>query len=194
MRLIGLCGRSGSGKSSFCTVARECGIIVIDCDAVYKELVSKPSECLNEIGENFGNEYIKNGYLDRKALAKLVFSDKEKLLLLNAVTHKHIRLEIDKILNTLDPSSVVLLDAPTLFESGIDAICEQIVGIIASDEFCKARIIERDGLNEQQALSRLSNQPTNDFLVEHSDVVIYNDSSFDEFLEASREIVSSLKE
>lgn len=194
MRLIGLCGRSGSGKSSFCSVARDCGLIVIDCDAVYKELVSKPTECLKEIGENFGNEFIKDGYLDRKELAKIVFSDKEKLNLLNTVTHKHIRIEIDRILKTLPEASTIILDAPTLFESGIDQICEHIVSIIATDDYCKARIIARDGISEEQALSRLSNQPSSDFLIEHSDTAIYNDATFEAFLEASESVAMSLKE
>ena len=194
MRLIGLCGRSGSGKSSFCSVAKECGLTVIDCDAVYKELVSKPTECLKEIGENFGNEFIKDGYLNRKELAKVVFSDKEKLKLLNAVTHKHIRIEIDRILKTLPDESTAILDAPTLFESGIDQLCDHIVSVIATDDFCKSRIIARDGLSEEQALSRLSNQPSNDFLIEHSDTVIYNDATFEAFLEASKSVAESLKE
>ena len=193
MRLIGLYGRSGSGKSSFCSVAKECGITVIDCDAVYKELVSKPTECLKEIGESFGNEFIRGGFLNRKELARVVFSDREKLNLLNAVTHKHIRIEIDRILKALPESSTVILDAPTLFESGIDQICEHIVAIVATDDYCKARIMARDGISEEQALSRLSNQPANDFLVEHSDTVIYNDSTVEAFCNAARDVVTELK-
>ena len=193
MRLIGLCGRSGSGKSSFCLIAQEQGITVIDCDAVYKELVSKPTECLKEIGESFGNEFISGGFLNRKELARVVFSDREKLDLLNSVTHKHIRIEIDRILSTLPDDAIVLLDAPTLFESGIDGICEHIVSVIATDDLCKARIMQRDGITEEQALSRLSNQPANDFLIELSDTVIYNDSTVEAFYDASRGVIEALK-
>ncbi len=193
MRLIGLCGRSGSGKSSFCKAAQQQGVIVIDCDAVYKELVSKPTPCLKEIEENFGSSVIKNDSLDRKTLANIVFTNREKLLLLNSITHKHIRASINEILENLTPDSTVILDAPTLFESGIDGICDHIVGIIASDEACIERIITRDGIPREKAVLRLSNQLSNDFIIEHSDTVIYNDSTKEALFEASTSVIALLK-
>lgn len=194
MRIIGLCGRSGSGKGSFASVAKENGFFVIDCDAVYREMVSRYSECLKEIEANFGNGVIENNALNRKKLAPIVFADKEKLALLNSITHKHILAEVGHIISTLDDASYVVIDAPTLFESGANDICDTIVGVIADDATCIGRITSRDGINEEQALSRLSNQLTNDFIIENSDYIIYNETTYDEFLKASQAVVDQIKE
>ncbi len=193
MRLIGLCGRSGSGKGLFSSVAAKNELKVIDCDKVYKDIVSKPSPCLAEIAEHFGDTVIKDNALDRRALASIVFSDRNKLELLNTITHKHIIAEIENILSQYNDGDIVIIDAPTLFESGVDSMCELIVGIVASDEQCIARIIKRDNISEQEALSRLSNQRTNDFIIENSDCVIYNDSSQEDFIKASEELINELK-
>ncbi len=193
MRLIGLCGRSGSGKGVFSEVAVQNGIFVIDCDKVYKELVSKPTPLLDELENEFGSEIIKNGTLDRKTLAPIVFSDKEKLQRLNKITHKHIRREIGYILSSLE-NDIVLLDAPTLFESGINEVCDLIVGVVASDDVCLSRIVERDNISEENAKLRLSNQPNLDFFIENCDCIIYNDQSLEEFKSSSLEIVSAIKE
>lgn len=193
MRIIGLCGRSGSGKGSFANVASENGFYVIDCDAVYREMVSQYSDCLKEIESHFGESVIENGALNRKKLASVVFADKEKLSLLNKITHKHIIAEVRHILSELDEDSYVIIDAPTLFESGANEICDMIVGVIADDAACIGRITSRDSITEEQAVSRLSNQLTNDFIIENSDYIIYNDSAYDEFLKASQEVLKTIK-
>ena len=194
MRLIGLCGRSGSGKSSFCKLALELGFKVIDCDLVYNELVSKRTPCLDELEVNFGKTVIENDSLNRKKLAPIVFSDREKLELLNKITHKHISNRVFEILAEYGENAFVILDAPTLFESGLDNQCESVIGIIAPDELCISRIIKRDGITEQQAASRLSNQLTNDFIIEHSDYIVYNETTQEAFREASQGLLVSLKE
>ncbi len=194
MRIIGLCGRSGSGKGVFSKVASENGFFVIDCDAVYKELVSSPSPCLNEIENAFGSFVVKHGSLDRRALAPIVFSDKEKLELLNSIAHKHILAEIETILSTLGEEEIVLLDAPTLFESGINEMCDLVVGVLASDELCVRRIVLRDDITEASALARLANQKSNEFLIENCDCLVYNESTADEFAEDSALLLKSIKE
>jgi dephospho-CoA kinase len=181
MRVIGLCGRSGSGKGVFSELAREKGMTVIDCDAVYREMVSNPSDCLREIESEFGSEVIKNSALDRRALSKIVFSDREKLNRLNEITHKYVLTEVERIIGLSPDDSTVIIDAPTMFESGCDKYCDLIIGIIAPDDVCVSRIVARDGILESDAISRLSNQYSNEFIVENSDVIIYNDSDINEY-------------
>jgi dephospho-CoA kinase len=194
MRLIGLCGRSGSGKGVFSSIAAKNGIFVIDCDAVYKELVSKPTALLLELGKEFGNEIINNGALNRRILAPIVFNDKEKLSILNKISHKHIRAEIEKIITSLPEETVVLLDAPTLFESGIDEMCDLIIGIVASDEICVSRIVKRDNITEEEAKLRLANQYSLEFIIDNCDCIIYNDQTLCDFELSSLETVNNIKE
>lgn len=194
MRLIGLCGRSGSGKSCFCDIAASCGIKIIDCDEVYREMISKPSPCLSELETEFGSDIINQNALDRKKLAKIVFSDPEKLKMLNTITHRHIKNKIGEILGSFDESDSVILDAPTLFESGLDSVCELIIGVVASDELCLKRITERDGITESEARARLDNQYSSEYIIENCDIIIYNDSSFSDYKTACSETASLLKE
>lgn len=194
MRLIGLCGRSGSGKTSFCRLALELGFTVIDCDEVYRTLVSERTPCLDEIEASFGSEAVVNNTLNRKAVAKIVFSNREKLELLNKITHKYITERVFEIISECGEDEIVILDAPALFESGLNDSCESVIGIIAPDKDCISRIVARDGISEEQAASRLSNQATNGFIIEHSDYIVYNETTAEAFLDAARELLVSFKE
>ncbi len=193
MRVVGLCGRSGSGKSLFSRLASEMGAFVIDCDAVYRELVSYRSDCLSEIESAFGSDVVENDSLNRKKLAPIVFSNPEKLDTLNKITHRHILAEVGKRLTESD-CRLVILDAPTLFESGADAMCDTVVSVVADDETCISRITVRDAIDRDSALVRLNNQKSLDFLIENSDIVIYNDPDLADFETASREVIAELLE
>lgn len=192
MRLIGICGRSGCGKSLFSAILRQKGFKVIDCDEVYKELVSHESQCLSELESAFGSDVLENNSLNRKKMAEIVFTNPEKLALLNEITHKHIINRVDEIISQCEEADVVFLDAPTLFESGISDRCELIIGITASDEICMERIIKRDNLTEEQGRNRLANQKTNEFLIENCDIIIYNETSPEEFESAVTDLLEEL--
>ncbi len=194
MRLIGLCGRSGSGKGAFCRLAFQNGFYVIDCDAVYKDLVSYRSPCLLEIADNFGAEVIRDDSLDRRYLAPIVFSDPEKLKLLNKITHKYITQEVQSILSSLPEDAFVILDAPTLFESGMDELCDLIVGIIAPDELCIDRIVSRDNISREEAMLRLSKQLSAETIIESSDCLVYNESSIEDFYNSSELLLNEIRE
>ncbi len=194
MRLIGLCGRSGSGKSTFSKIALELGIKTIDCDAVYKEMVSRPSPCLEELRVAFGDEIINQGALNRRILAPIVFSDKSKLNLLNTITHKHITQEIERIISNYKEEEIILLDAPTLFESGLDNKCQCVVAVVCSDEVSIQRIIQRDGISKEDAVLRLANQKPLEFYYKNCHIVIENNSTEEEFKYNSINVINKLKE
>ncbi len=194
MRLIGLCGRSGSGKSSFSQLAESFGIKTIDCDAVYKEMVSRPSECLDELRAAFGDGIIKDGGLNRRVLAPIVFSDKSKLELLNKITHKHITAKVKSILLSLEKESVVLLDAPTLFESDLNKECHGIIAVVCDDETSIKRIMCRDNLTRDDAIARLSNQKSLEFYYNNCNYIVENNGTQEEFKQNAVKVIKKLKE
>jgi len=180
MRLIGLTGRSGCGKSTVGAVARKMEIPVLDCDEIYRQMTSAPSACLREIAQTLGKETVRDGALYRPVLRQIVFSDPDALHALNEITAKHMRPEIENRLAELD-APIALLDAPTLFQSGLHENCDLILGVISSDEQCISRIVKRDGIDRSAAQKRLEQQYTNEFFVEHCDIVLYNENDRETF-------------
>ena len=156
MKIIGLTGPSGSGKSTIGKAAEKLGYFVIDCDKVARQ-VSDENEILQKLESTFKGVLI-NGKLNRKELANKAFSSKENTeklnrIMLPAVTEKIMKItEEQKLLGT----ERVLLDAPTLFESGLDKICISTIAVLSNIENRKERILRRDSLTESQLKSRLN--------------------------------------
>ena len=182
-KLIGLCGRSGSGKGYVCRKFAKFGIPSIDTDAVYRSLTG-PSEtispCMQELKERFGETVIAPDHsLNRRALAAIVFApDGEKARLdLNRITHRHILEATLRLADRMaeEGAEVILIDAPLLFESGFDTICAQTVCVIASTETSVARIIDRDGITREEALRRLASQIPSEELRSRCDYAILNE-------------------
>ncbi len=183
MKIIGLCGGSGSGKSIICKIFDEFGIHSINADLVYHDLISSDSECSRELILVFGEEIKtpRNG-VDREKLGKIVFSSKEKLNTLNEITHKHILAQTKKIISSIEQSSdanAIIFDAPLLFESGFNKECDVTICVIADEDTRVNRIIKRDSISEDKARARIKAQITNEELIKRCDYVIVNDSSFD---------------
>ena len=193
MRVIGLCGGSGSGKGAVCALLLELGIPSVDTDAVYHELVGGPSECLTELVGAFGAEIIENGALCRRALADIVFTGEgkeERLALLNGITHKHILARTRRMLGEFAGrgSRAAVVDAPLLFESGFDAECDLTVAVVADRELRIARIMSRDNITRREAERRIDSQVSDAVLSGKVDRVIINDGD----LESLRVSVESL--
>ena len=182
-KLIGITGRSGSGKGLACEIFARHGIPAIDTDAVYHEILAAPGACTDELANAFGTEILgDDGLVDRKRLSGAVFSKKNTPALLhtlNTITHKYIMAKSYDLLRALSEAgaTAVLLDAPQLFEAHLEAECDLVLGVIAEDEHCIKRIMARDGLTRERAMARLGAQHSNDFFRTHCTAVIENNGT-----------------
>ena len=198
MKIIGLAGGSGSGKSSVCKLFSENGFAFINTDEVYHELCSKKSPCLDELVSEFGESILNaDNSLNRAKLAEIVFAKnaEKKLKRLNEIAHFHVLAETERIISTLpkDKYSGVLVDAPLLFESGFNRKCEIIISVIADEKKRIARITERDGISTEKAKLRIKNQISDEFLKENSDFIIVNDGDFNALRKSVDDISEKIK-
>lgn len=195
--VVGLTGQTGAGKSTVSRVFADNGFAVINADMIARAVVEKGSKCLDEISDFFGSRILnEDRTLNRKALAKIVFTDKCKLDSLNTIIYPYITGEILRQIkaHSLSGEKLILLDAPTLFESRADDFCEFIISVVASPEIRKQRIIERDGLTPEQADERMSSQLDADFFISHSDYIIENNDSMDNVSGISNEVSAKIRD
>lgn len=177
--ILGLTGPTGAGKGVFSECAKEFGFNVVDCDAVARQAVGKGTPALRALAEAFGQDIIaENGELNRKKLASIAFSSKEKTELLNNTVLPHIR----KLVEGQISGDLVLLDAPTLFESGIDEICDKTVAVLAPKELRKDRIVRRDRLEAVDANIRINAGKPDKFYADRVDYLIINDGDLQNFI------------
>lgn len=198
MKVIGLCGGSGSGKGAVSAVFTELGIPCIDTDAVYHELTAAPSLCLDELVCEFGESVIKDGALDRRALAEIVFSvDKsgDSLKRLNSIAHRHILARARELIRQYSEggAEIVVVDAPVLFESGFDRECQLTLAVIADPEERIKRIMARDNMTYSAASKRINNQKSDEWLIANTDAQIFNNGSIAELREAVIAFVNDIK-
>lgn len=177
---IGLTGPTGSGKSSASKLLADFGFKVIDCDKTARKATEKGAEGLTALVLAFGDDILlSDGALNRKRLAEKAFSTKENTELLN----KTILPFIVKIIEKETDNGDILLDAPTLFESGINRICDFTVAVLADREIRLKRIIKRDNLTIKEANTRINAGKTDEFYKQNADIILYNNGEQEEFLQ-----------
>lgn len=187
MRIIGVTGPSGAGKGALCELLKNRGIVCIDADAVYHSLLVPPSECLDALKSAFGESvFCPDGSLDRAALGRIVFAESDKLELLNSTVLSFVLAKFRIMIAELasQGESAVVIDAPTLIESGFDKECDAVISVLASPDVRVGRIMRRDSISEEKAWLRIKAQKSDEFYISHSDAILYNDGSLDE-LEAA---------
>ena len=179
MFVIGVTGPSGAGKSVVATHLGGYGVNVIDADSVYHSIITPPSRCLDELVHFFGKSILRaDGSLNRAALSKLVFGEdnREKLEVLNRITHKFVVLEIRRIINGFSVLGLpyCVIDAPLLIEADLVKDCDIVISVLADKAVRAERISARDSITLDAAMLRINSQKPDDFYSSVADITVYN--------------------
>ncbi|KAI8871718.1 CoaE-domain-containing protein [Ramicandelaber brevisporus] len=208
MRLVGLTGGISTGKSTVSRQLAEAGVPLVDADVIARQVVEPGRYAYNQIVRHFGDSVLlpsgddsdddaaagsNNARLiqrpiDRAALGRIIFADPEKRKLLNKCTHPAIRLEIARqiLVHYMSGARLVVLDAPLLFESGIDRFMHLNVVIACSETVQLERLMKRDGIDEASALQKINAQMALDEKRRRADIVVENDGTLEELKEEVR--------
>ena len=192
MEIIGLTGGIGSGKSTVTEYIREKGYIVIDADQIAREITQPGGKVLIRLIEAFGDDFLDdNGELRRKALGNHVFGDKRKENLLNEITHTGITGEIKARLRDAYDNDVerIFIDAPLLFEVGMDFWCDETWLVTCDDETRIQRVMTRDGIDESKVRERIESQMDDSEKCEKSDFVVSNSGTKEELYQKIDELL-----
>ncbi len=188
---VGLTGGIGAGKSAVAAILGELGAFVVDTDAVAREVVAPQSDGLLAVARIWP-QVVRNGVLDRAALAEIVFNDAAARDRLNALLHPHIRrlaLERERHAGVGQPIVHVV---PLLFETGYDRLVDKSVVVVAPLEARIARVVERDRSDEGRVRARMDAQVDPDVARRRADFVIENDGDLKHLLERTRAVYDEL--
>lgn len=194
--VVGLTGGIASGKTFVSNELKRLGAHIIDADVIAREIVEPGRPALAEIAREFGPGILKHdGTLDRKALAGIVFSDKEKLRILNGITHPRIierTRELIAEIKAAHKDPLIVVDAAVLIEAGIHGSVDEVVVVLISEEEQLKRLVKRDGLTEDEARKRAASQLPLKEKAGYADYVIDNSDSPEATLKCVRELFLSL--
>ena len=178
--ILGITGGTGSGKTTLLQEIRARGGQILDCDAIYHELLKRDDGLLKAIEARFPG-VVDGGALQRKKLGAIVFSDPAALADLNAITHSAVKAEVCRRLP--DAPGLAAIDAIALFEGGLGPLCHVTVAVTAPEEERIRRLMERDGISREYAASRIRAQKSDAFFKERCDHVLVNDGTREQFRE-----------
>lgn len=189
--VIGLTGGIACGKSVVSDILEKRGINIIDADVVSRAVMQEGHKCYDEVKSAFAN-CVESGVINRRRLREIVFADKQNLAILNSITHKHIKQEITKLLKEMD--TLVVLVVPLMFESGFDKMCNVVINVSSPLNLRIKRLVSRDNISEELALSMINSQMSDYERRNKSDFVIENDGDLEELESQVDNVLKSLKE
>lgn len=196
MIVIGLTGGIASGKSTISDMLRELGAAVIDVDLVGRDVVSQGGNAYNRIIESFGRDILMaDGNINRKMLGNIVFSDGEKLKLLNEITHPAIIEKVNAMIADFkdQQKEAVVVDAAILIEMGLNRYVDCVWLVSADIETQLSRVMVRDKLSSKNAMNRINSQMTNEDRLKYADAVIDTTQPIDEVRNQVKELWFSLQ-
>ena len=176
--ILGITGGTGSGKTTLLNHIRDAGGVILDCDAIYHELLKTDHAMLAAIEAHFPGT-VEAGQLDRKKLGSIVFSDENALLDLNRITHAAVKAEVLRRLE--EKPRLAAIDAIGLFEGGLAELCDVTVAVTAPAELRIRRLMARDGITEEYARSRIAAQQDESYYRQHCDFVLENTGDLVQF-------------
>ena len=182
MKIIGITGPIGSGKSYVSERLLAKGIPVIDSDKVYHSLIAAPSPLVDALVLEFGDSIVNShGGIDRRRLAPIVFGDAERLARLNEITHTAVLCALREQTQAYEQegTSLLAVQVPLMFESGYDASCDTVICVVADDEVRVQRICSRDSCSADEAKKRIKNQKDTSFYIANSAKTVYNNGGED---------------
>lgn len=196
MLILGLTGGIGCGKSSLSNIFRNLNISIVDADIISRKifedkiLLKKVFDCF---GQNIKND---DGTLNRKALGRIVFNDEEKLRELNNLTHPRIREEIMSEIDEVRKKgeSIVILDAAILVENGFIEMVDKLLVVTCKQEVQISRIKNRDNCSEQEAISRINSQMSQEEKSKYGDYIIDNSGTITELESKAHKFIEYMKE
>jgi len=193
LTVIGITGPSGCGKTTALKELEAFGALVLDCDAIYHELLESNADLLQELDGAFPGTVI-NGKLDRKTLGRIVFADAEKLALLNKISHRYVMDETERRLRAfaMQGGLVAAIDAVELISAGMAERCDAVVGVLADEEIRVSRIMARDGIGREAALARIRAQKADSYYQTHCTHLLLNNADREGFAAACRQLYKEI--
>jgi len=198
LKIIGVTGGIGSGKSTVSRTLRDLGAAVVDADVLAKSVTASGGKAFEELVSYFGRDILdSNGELDRQKLADAAFSDKNRLDTLNAITHKYITQKIYDTVDLLKNTGkwdVIVLDVPIPVEKGFLDLADEVWVVTADRETRIRRVMERSGYTYDEVVKRIDAQLKDEEYIKLADEVLHNDGSIEQLEQAVVKLFLSKKQ
>ena len=192
MRVIGITGPTGCGKTTLLRVIEVHGGFTVDCDALYYQMLRENAPMRAALTEAFGEVFLPDGSLDRPRLGNLVFSDPDALSRLNAIVYRHMNRRMRELLAGQNRPWFAI-DAINLVESGLAGLCDTTVAVLAPKALRLARIMARDGIPEDYARRRIEAQKPDEFYRASCGAVLENSGTPEAFQQTCEQWLQAIK-